>query len=95
VTLARRAARGEAWYTEHRSHAYQRLARSGWGHARVAAAVLLVNLLLGIAAWAGTTRPPLLLPAAAAALLLLAVLYLRIEAAHPFPQTTSTHEAVS
>jgi len=35
VTLLRRAARGERWYSAHREHFYQRLARAGWSHAKV------------------------------------------------------------
>lgn len=35
VTLVRRVIRGDRWYTAHRSHAYQRLARSALGHAGV------------------------------------------------------------
>jgi hypothetical protein len=34
VTLIRRAARGERWYTAHRSHGYQRAVQGGgWSHA--------------------------------------------------------------
>jgi UDP-N-acetylmuramyl pentapeptide phosphotransferase/UDP-N-acetylglucosamine-1-phosphate transferase len=35
VTLLRRAARGERWYSAHREHFYQRLTRAGWSHAKV------------------------------------------------------------
>jgi UDP-N-acetylmuramyl pentapeptide phosphotransferase/UDP-N-acetylglucosamine-1-phosphate transferase len=35
VTLVRRIARGERFYTAHRSHFYQRLTILGWSHAEV------------------------------------------------------------
>lgn len=43
-TLLRRMLRGEPWRQAHRSHAYQRAARR-WGHARIASAVIRINLL--------------------------------------------------
>lgn len=49
LTLARRLARGEAWYLPHRGHTYQRLSDAGWTHMRsstfVAACVLACGLL--------------------------------------------------
>ncbi len=46
LTLLGRLTRRGQWYTPHRDHAYQRLVRGGWSHARVVAAVTLVNVLL-------------------------------------------------
>ncbi len=45
LTLGARIARRARWYTPHREHAYQLLVRGGWSHARVVAAVTVVNLL--------------------------------------------------
>lgn len=50
TTLIRRHRRGERLSTPHRLHLYQRLARSGWGHARV-------SVLFGLAAGVGTVLP--------------------------------------
>jgi len=46
-TLVRRALRRENLLSAHRQHLYQLLARRGWGHARIDAAMLGVNLLSG------------------------------------------------
>ena len=43
VTLLRRVVRRERWYAAHRDHAYQRATRSGWSHAQVTSAVLLLD----------------------------------------------------
>ncbi|QCP50752.1 glycosyltransferase family 4 protein [Trinickia violacea] len=53
VTLARRLARGEKFWQAHREHYYQRMVRSGMGHARTAQcwyAVMLVGIMLAL--WA-------------------------------------------
>jgi glycosyltransferase WbpL len=57
VTLNRRILRGERWYSPHRSHAYQRLVRSGWSHPRVTLAFVLANLLLFLVAASTRLRP--------------------------------------
>lgn len=77
ATLARRLARRERVTDAHRSHAYQRLVRAGWGHARVSGGVLLLNLAL----IAGTSLAPL--TALAAALALSAGAYLLVERTRP------------
>ncbi|HYD54892.1 MAG TPA: hypothetical protein VEA99_19815, partial [Gemmatimonadaceae bacterium] len=83
VTLVRRAAHGERWYAAHRSHAYQRLVQSGWGHARVVLAYVAVGLVLAALA-ALHLRGRLSLAAAyGAALALLAVAYLLVERRRP------------
>jgi UDP-N-acetylmuramyl pentapeptide phosphotransferase/UDP-N-acetylglucosamine-1-phosphate transferase len=49
VTLLRRAARGERWYSAHREHFYQRLTRAGWSHAKVTTCemgIQAVNILV-------------------------------------------------
>ncbi|HEX2079721.1 MAG TPA: glycosyltransferase family 4 protein [Longimicrobium sp.] len=83
ATLLRRARAGEAWHQAHRSHAYQRAVQAGLSHARVSAAVVAVNLVLGGLAAAAWRRPEWLVPALAAGLALLAVLYLRVERLYP------------
>jgi len=58
LTLFMRIARGEKWYSAHRSHAYQRLVQAGLSHRQLAVAVLLINiLLLWPAAWLIHARP--------------------------------------
>jgi Fuc2NAc and GlcNAc transferase len=83
VTLVRRMLRGERWHQAHRSHAYQRMAASGWTHDRVTRTVLILNavliLLAGLAVW----RPVLLLPGLLGAVLLLTMVYQRVERVAP------------
>jgi Fuc2NAc and GlcNAc transferase len=70
-TLVRRFFRGERWYSGHRTHAYQRLARRWGSHARVAAAVTALNVLVvAPTAWVIESQPSL----AAASLSLLITL---------------------
>ena len=83
VTLVRRIARGDQWYAAHRQHAYQRAVRAGLSHGRVTAAVLVLNVLLGVAALIGVWRPgwqPIIVVAAYAALLLI---YGAVERVYP------------
>ena len=71
LTLLRRGLRGERWYSAHRSHAYQWLARRWRSHARVT--LLVIGLDLGVvlpAAIASLRRPD---RAAALAALVLAL----------------------
>lgn len=59
VTLLRRTIRGERWYSAHRSHAYQWLARRWRSHARVTTLLALLNLTVALPlAWATMARPP-------------------------------------
>jgi Fuc2NAc and GlcNAc transferase len=83
ITLLRRVLRRERWYTPHRSHAYQRAALAGHGHARVTLAILGVNLVLGGVAWAGVVTSELLGPAFVTGLGLLLGLYLWVERMAP------------
>ncbi|MEZ0602638.1 glycosyltransferase family 4 protein [Paraburkholderia sp. IW21] len=51
VTLARRLLRGEKFWQAHREHYYQRMVRSGMGHARTALtwyAVMLTGIMLAV-----------------------------------------------
>jgi len=53
VTLLRRLFLGERFWVAHRSHYYQRLVRSGWGHGRtLLAEVLLMLALAASVLWA-------------------------------------------
>lgn len=79
VTLARRLIRGEAWYTAHRHHAYQRLARSGWGHARVVLAVAGVNVWLAALATLAVLRPTCLREALLLAIASVVLAYAGVE----------------
>jgi Fuc2NAc and GlcNAc transferase len=95
ATLARRAWRGERWYAPHRSHAYQRLVRSGWSHARVTTAVLAVDIVLAALAFVGWRWPRALLPSAVAGLGVAGLLYILVGRHAPMgfmgnsPQKTS------
>jgi Fuc2NAc and GlcNAc transferase len=46
ITLVRRAIRRRPLAQAHRDHAYQRLVRSGWSHARTCLAILALNAVL-------------------------------------------------
>jgi Fuc2NAc and GlcNAc transferase len=83
VTLVRRLIRGENAAEAHRDHAYQRLARTLGSHRAVTTRAMLVTIILGVLAAAGTLVPPLLLPLACAACVLLASLLWSIERSAP------------
>lgn len=73
ATLADRLIRGRRWYTPHRDHAYQRLIRAGWSHARVLRTYGLINLgvvLPGVALILHTPDHDLLVAAVLAGLML-------------------------
>lgn len=84
VTLIRRVVRGDRWYRPHRLHAYQRLAGSGWSHARVVLGVAALNGWLLALAAVGTLRPGLFGPVVATALASLLAAYLAVERVTPF-----------
>ena len=46
LTLLQRLWRREKWWQAHRSHYYQRAVQSGFSHAQVSSAVLLINMML-------------------------------------------------
>lgn len=52
ATLLRRLLRGERVWTAHRTHYYQRLVLSGWGHRKTVLAEYGLMVLCGILAWA-------------------------------------------
>lgn len=58
LTLIRRVSGGRRWYTAHREHLYQWMARAGWSHARTDVMYLTWNLIIAApAAWAATRWP--------------------------------------
>jgi UDP-N-acetylmuramyl pentapeptide phosphotransferase/UDP-N-acetylglucosamine-1-phosphate transferase len=72
-TLIARACRGERLWQAHRQHFYQRAVQGGWSHARVAASVLgldLVLVALALFATAGWVRLGLALAVLAVLLML-------------------------
>jgi Fuc2NAc and GlcNAc transferase len=79
VTLLRRMARREPFLHAHRSHAYQRAVQGGSTHARVASAVLLIDLVLALLAAAAVLRPAWTGAAWAVGAALLLLVYLRVE----------------
>jgi UDP-N-acetylmuramyl pentapeptide phosphotransferase/UDP-N-acetylglucosamine-1-phosphate transferase len=51
ITLARRLLRGEKFWQPHREHYYQRMVRSGMGHARTATAwyaVMAIGIMIAL-----------------------------------------------
>jgi Fuc2NAc and GlcNAc transferase len=50
VTLLRRMIKRERWWQAHRCHFYQRAVQSGYSHAQVSLAVMVINLLLAVLA---------------------------------------------
>lgn len=83
LTLVRRMARGEQWWSAHRSHAYQRAAAAVGKHAPVTLAVLLLDIplvFLAVAAGRGWWSMPI---AGAAATVGLLVVYAAIERRAP------------
>lgn len=50
VTLGRRVLRGDRFWKAHREHYYQRLIRSGWGHARMAKVAYWLMVAVGSSA---------------------------------------------
>lgn len=64
------------WYTAHREHAYQWLARSGWGHVRTTLCYLVFAIAAGAAMlWCGLRRPELMTMVLLAIYLLAAALW--------------------
>ena len=63
ITLTRRVVRHEPLAEAHRTHAYQRAVQSGWSHARVSAAVMILNVTFAALVW-GTLAHPAWAPTA-------------------------------
>ncbi len=57
LTLIRRVVRRERLAEAHRTHAYQRAVQSGWSHARVSGAVMILNLTLAALVWGAVAHP--------------------------------------
>jgi Fuc2NAc and GlcNAc transferase len=83
ATLIRRVARGEKWYTAHRSHAYQRAVQSGLSHKAVTLLAMGINVGLFGLAWFGTRAPASLPMAMGVAFVVLAALYLAVGRRRP------------
>jgi Fuc2NAc and GlcNAc transferase len=66
LTLVRRMLRGERWYSAHRSHAYQWLARRWRSHAYVTLLVVVLDLLVVLPLAILSVRAPALAPWVAA-----------------------------
>jgi UDP-N-acetylmuramyl pentapeptide phosphotransferase/UDP-N-acetylglucosamine-1-phosphate transferase len=75
-TLARRLARGEAFWQAHRSHIYQRATDAGWSVMAVVAQILFLNVALALIAivtvWQSSTLVSIIALAVAAGLVGLA-----------------------
>lgn len=91
ATVLRRAARGERWYAAHRSHAYQRAVQAGWSHARVTLTVLLLNVCLGLLAFAAAARPQRIGVALLGALAICGAAYVGAERLLPMGQSRAPH----
>ena len=83
ATLLRRVIAGERWHEAHRSHAYQRLARTSLGHRGVTVAVLLLNAGLGGLAWFSLKKPSAQLASIAGGFAVLVVLYVVVVRCFP------------
>jgi Fuc2NAc and GlcNAc transferase len=95
ATLVRRVWRGERWYAAHRSHAYQRLVRSGWSHRRVTTAVLLVDVALAALAYIGWRWPWTMLPSVGLGLSIVGLSYVWVERRAPMtPLDNSPQETL-
>ncbi len=76
VTLMLRIMAGEKWYHAHRSHAYQKLLRSGKSHLRVLICAITVNIALFIFALAALYHPTLQLKYLIISIIFLGALYI-------------------
>jgi UDP-N-acetylmuramyl pentapeptide phosphotransferase/UDP-N-acetylglucosamine-1-phosphate transferase len=97
VTLLRRALAREAVWRAHRSHAYQRLALSGWSHRRLALSEYAAMGLSGVCALAalrteGAVRLGIILGWALAATWAFVALERHIARAHPIRQESAEQE---
>jgi Fuc2NAc and GlcNAc transferase len=90
-TLIRRVARGESWYSAHRTHAYQRLVRVGWTHSRISTLVAGLDLVLAALVLVTLYRRDFLLPSLVLAVLTLGILYVIIERFAPFMDLHATN----
>lgn len=75
TTMVRRHRAGEAWYTAHRKHAYQRLTQLGWSHADTTVAVASVMATCSILGAMSLTNSLVLRVVADAALVAVLAMY--------------------
>lgn len=87
VTLVRRLLRHERVFDAHRSHAYQRMVQSGWSHARVTTAVIVLNLACAGAALVMFSYPSTAPLVAATLIAMLGAAYLIVESRVPMQRT--------
>jgi len=83
VTLVRRILHGDVWYQAHRLHAYQRLQLKNFSHKKILLAIIIVNVLLVILAFAAYYFTWLAAIAFMSALLVLLCGYLLVEKIQP------------
>jgi Fuc2NAc and GlcNAc transferase len=79
LTLVRRVVRRERLSEAHRTHAYQRAVQSGWSHARVSVAVMILNVTFAALVWGALVRPTWALGAYGLAVSLAVAAYLAVE----------------
>ncbi|MFC2078695.1 glycosyl transferase family 4 [Candidatus Bipolaricaulota bacterium] len=77
LTLGRRLVRGLPPSQAHHSHAYQGAVQTGFSHARVTAAIVLINLLLAAIATVAWRWPRGAIPLVSSSYLLLAILHFK------------------
>jgi Fuc2NAc and GlcNAc transferase len=80
LTLMRRVVRRERLAEAHRTHAYQRAVQSGWSHARVSGAVMILNVTFALLVWGALARPAWAAAAYGLALALALATYLAVGA---------------
>ncbi len=80
LTLLRRVARRERLSEAHRTHTYQRAVQSGWSHARVSGAVMILNVTFAVLVWGAVARPAWAPAAYGLALALAVAVYLAVGA---------------
>jgi len=83
LTVVRRALRREQLHVAHRTHAYQRMVAAGWTHRRVATAVIVVNVVLGLLALFAQRMPTLDYVVVVAGFVMLFAIYRVIERRSP------------
>lgn len=82
ATLVRRKKRGERCTEAHRTHAYQLAVQAGYSHAQVAARVIVINIVLGVAAAGACLWPEAMLAIVVGCALVLLALWGRVVGHH-------------
>jgi len=80
LTLTRRVVRRERLAEAHRTHAYQRAVQSGWSHARVSAAVMILSVTFAALVWGTLAQPAWALAGYGLAVVLAVTVYLAVGA---------------